>query len=178
MPRLWIGIVIASWLLAACGEGPQAPPSASTIPPLDTLPSAVSTDVGLPPTPPPDCVDDAAFVADLSLPDGSQAAPGEQLVKQWSVQNTGECDWGPGYRLIPALPNPLAGSTPIALYPARAGTLAVWQVSVLVPEASGEIIGRWQAQDPDGRAFGEEVYVVLEVTAATAAPAVEASATP
>jgi hypothetical protein len=109
-------------------------------------------------------------VNDLTLPDGSSAAPGDQLVKQWSVQNSGSCDWGPGYRLVPILPNPLDDTHPMALYPARAGTQAMWQVTVQVPEASGEVIGRWQAQNPDGVAFGQEVYVVLNVAPPTTLP--------
>ncbi len=123
-----------------------------------------------PPTQPANCVDDAAFISDLTLPDGSPAAPGDGLSKQWSVQNTGTCDWGPDYRLVPILPNPLADGNPVALYPARAGIQAIWQVSIHVPESEGEVIGRWQAQNPDGVAFGQEVYVVLEVASPTALP--------
>ena len=159
-----IAMTVCAVIVTACGEVPQVTPEATAV--LPTLPPAavVSPGAETPSSGQVDCVDDAAFVADLTLPDASSAVPGSQLTKQWSVQNTGTCDWGPDYRLVAILPNPLAGKEPIALYPAKAGTQAVWQVTVNVPDMEGEVIGRWQAQNPDGTAFGQEVYVVLEVS--------------
>jgi len=168
MRRLIPATFLLSWSLAACSSQQQATATPPVMPEVSSPQAVVTTHAS---TPPANCVDDAAFVADLTLPDGSTAAPGEELAKQWSVQNTGSCDWGPDYRLVPILPNPLADSNPIALYPARAGTQATWQVTVQVPESSGEVIGRWQAQNPDGVAFGQEVYVVLNVTPPTTLPA-------
>jgi hypothetical protein len=172
----WMGsLALISLIIGACGNAPQATPTVvvSEARPTASGPATQSPDTGS--TPQQDCVDDAAFVADLTLPDGSQVAPGDRLVKQWSVQNTGSCDWGPAYRLMPILPNPLSDDSPVALYPARAGTQAVWQVSLQAPNTPGEVIGRWQAQNPDGTAFGQEVYVVLVVMAAGASPSSEPS---
>lgn len=178
MKRWVIWIVLCGVVIPACGKAPRATPAtpealgppaagAASTPSLEAAPTAQQDN----------CVDDAAFISDLSLPDGTAAAPGDKLSKQWSVQNTGTCDWGPDYRLVPILPNPLSDSGPVALYPARAGTQAIWQVSIDVPNSEGEVIGRWQAQNPDGVAFGEQVYVVLEVTSPTAVPSA-ASPTP
>jgi hypothetical protein len=69
--------------------------------------------------------------------------------------------------MVPIPPNPLADSSPVALYPAKAGTQAIWQVTIRVPDSEGEVIGRWQAQNPAGVAFGQQVYVVLEVASPT-----------
>jgi hypothetical protein len=178
MRRLIPASLLLSLSLAACASQQQATPTPPVMSGVSTAQTAVTSQVSLPPTPPADCVDDAAFVADLTLPDGIQVTPGERLVKQWSVQNTGSCDWGPDYRLVPILPNPMAGDGAVALYPARAGTQAVWQVTVQAPESPGEAIGRWQAQAADGTPFGEQVYIVIEVSSPTASPTAETTVTP
>lgn len=116
------------------------------------------------------CVNDAVFLSDLTVPDGTVVQPGQVLDKRWSVRNAGTCDWGPDYRLIAVPPNPFAGEAPLALYPARAGADAVWQVMVRVPGQKGEIVGRWQAQAPDGTTFGQQVFIKIEVANTTATP--------
>jgi hypothetical protein len=176
-PRL-LGLALLVLILSACGGAPQATPTLikPAQRPTEANLQPETSDTG--PTPAPNCVDDAAFVADLTLPDGSEVAPGHNLVKQWAVRNTGTCDWGPDYRLVPILPNPLVGDSPVAVYPARAGAQGVWQVTVHVPESTGEVIGRWRAQNPDGLAFGQEVYVVLEVMPSAGTEPVGASPAP
>jgi next-to-BRCA1 protein 1 len=127
-------------------------------------------------TPEPPCANDAEFLADLTVPDGAQFLPGQTFVKRWSVKNAGTCDWGPGYRLVfvsgealTATPGS-AGQTEFALYPARAGTQAVWEVAMRAPDAPGEYLGRWQARDPQGNLFGGVVFVEIEVIPLPATP--------
>lgn len=128
------------------------------------------------PSPTLACVNDADFLADLTVPDGSQFLPGQELVKAWSVRNTGACDWGPGYRLVFLDGDPLTlvsagrARTEFALYPARAGAQAVWEVPMRAPDTPGEYVGRWQARDPEGRLFGRIVYIKLEVIALPGSP--------
>lgn len=165
-----MGLVSAACaLIAACsgGSGAANTPAPAT---LEVFVPAVVT-----PTPvsPPSadstamaetCENDARFVEDLTIPDGEHVAPGEEIDKRWSVQNTGSCDWGPGYRLVRISGDAFAGPDEIALYPARAGTDAIWQVLLEAPEFLGEYSSRWQAQAPDGSRFGDDVFVVVVVT--------------
>lgn len=44
----------------------------------------------------PKC-DDAQFVADLTVPDGTVFKPGQDFDKVWRVKNTGTCTWDEGY---------------------------------------------------------------------------------
>jgi len=111
------------------------------------------------------CTNDARFVEDLTIPDGDRVKPGEEIDKRWSVQNTGSCDWGPGYRLVRLSSDAFSGPDEVALFPARAGTGAVWQVILEAPEFQGEFRSRWQAQAPDRSLFGDDVFVVVEVAA-------------
>ena len=46
-----------------------------------------------------DCVNDAAFVEDVSLADGTEVTAGEDAVKTWRIRNTGTCPWTGDYQL-------------------------------------------------------------------------------
>jgi hypothetical protein len=163
--------LLASVLLAACGPSatpplvPPAPPTESAFP---------ATAVAFTQPPPPaatptfpairiPCTDDAAFLEDLSIPDGTRVVPGEEIDKRWSVRNTGTCDWGPGYRLVRTSTDGLGGPHDIPLYPARSGTDAVWQVIFTAPDQPGDYVSEWQAETPEGVRFGEEVFVYVVV---------------
>jgi hypothetical protein len=79
------------------------------------------------------------------------------------VENSGTCNWGPGYRLVRIGQDAFEGPEEIDLYPARAGATAVLQVALQAPEIPGEYISRWRAQAPDGSFFGEELYILIVV---------------
>jgi len=111
------------------------------------------------------CVNQARFIEDLTIPDGSRVQPGELLDKRWAVLNSGNCNWGPGYRLIRADAGNLEAPGELALYPARAGEPAVWQVLLTAPRAPGEYLASWQARSPSGEPFGDPVFVFFEVVA-------------
>lgn len=151
---------------------------AATLPPVtpSATPRPSQTPTALPPTAtltatPTEgpCVNDAAFIEDVTVPDGAQFLPTQLLVKQWRVRNTGTCDWGPGYRLVLVGGDPLTappGVTPqteFALFPAKAGAEAIWEIPMRAPDTPGTYIGRWEARDPQGILFGALVYVTIEV---------------
>lgn len=123
-------------------------------------PPAAATEA--PSTPGP-CLAEARFLEDLTIPDGSIVRPGEEVDKRWAVENAGTCDWGPGYALVRVSDDELGGPAEIDLYPARAGTRAVWQVVFLAPRNAGLYVSEWQARAPDGTRFGDEVFVDLVV---------------
>lgn len=128
---------------------------ATTPPPPD--------DVSALPTPTAPCLNSARFLADLTIPDGTVVTAGATIDKRWSVQNDGTCDWGPGYRLAHVAGDGLIGPEEVALFPARAGASAVWQVVLQAPETPGEYISQWQARAPDGTVFGDVVFVLVVV---------------
>lgn len=110
-----------------------------------------------------DCVDDARFLEDVTVPDGSKVAPGQWVDKRWAMENTGTCDWGPGYRLVPLGDNPMAGEREWALFPARSGAKAIWQVQFEAPSEPGDYIGEWGAVNPVGESFGTPVFTLIVV---------------
>jgi hypothetical protein len=159
-------VIAVAAAVACCSTraGTQEPPTLEVfVPALATPTHQVPTQVGATAAPIA-CADDARFIEDLTIPDGTHMDPGERIDKRWSVQNTGTCDWGPDYRLVRISGDALVGPDEIALYPARAGTDAVWQVVLDAPDFPGEYSSRWQAQAPDGTRFGDDVFVLIEVT--------------
>ncbi len=43
------------------------------------------------------CIDKAAFVLDVTIPDNSVVAPNTAFTKTWRLKNTGSCTWDHGY---------------------------------------------------------------------------------
>lgn len=117
-----------------------------------------------------DCLNDARFIEDLTIQDGTIVIPGERIDKRWSVQNSGTCDWGAGYSLVRLGDDPFLGEDEIALYPARAGSSAVWQVILEAPDEPGDYLSHWQAQNPQGYLFGDSVFLLVVVEEPTPVP--------
>lgn len=153
-------LFLALPLLAACTTAPS--PTATPLPAAPAAPTALETTV--PATESAECSDEAQFLEDLTIPDGSQLAAGEQAVKQWLVLNAGTCNWTNGYRLIRTDATSLVASAELALYPTRAGEQAMWEIVIEAPQAAGEYQASWQAQAPDGSLFGDPVFVLIQVS--------------
>jgi formylglycine-generating enzyme required for sulfatase activity len=116
--------------------------------------------------PPPPPTDDARFVADVTIPDGTVLAPGQSFVKTWRLRNSGTTTWGAGYQVAfvdghqmgAAGRNPLARSVP----PGREVDVSVTMVA---PQADGSYSARWVMQNERGTSFGPPVWVKVAVLA-------------
>ncbi len=90
---------------------------------------------------------------------------GETLAKRWRVQNSGSCNWNDQYSLrLIAGPN-LEAAEVLYLYPARSGTTADIEISLMAPAEAGVYRSAWQAYDPDAEPFGDPIFVEFEVLA-------------
>lgn len=141
---------------------PVAP--VATIPivsPPTAGPPAIPT-VVLPSATPP-CVDDLTYTQDLTIPDGSVMAPGQQIDKRWQVTNAGTCNWDERYQLKLIGGDSMGAPPSIPLYPARAGTQAILRILFTAPEAAGTYMCQWQAVGPDGMPFGDAFYMEIVV---------------
>ena len=115
------------------------------------------------PTTPAECTNVLAFVADETIPDGTEVQPGEMLDKRWRVKNAGTCNWDGRYRLRHIAGYALGAPEEMALFPARAGTEVVVRIVFQAPEDPGPYFSTWQAIDPQGRPFGDPIYMQIEV---------------
>ncbi len=171
----WLWLPLGAALLAGCASGvtPTVPPSTpgpTAFVDLQVVPVPTEAQVSLPAVPTAICSNDAEFLEDLTLPDGTKVLPGAELDKRWLILNRGGCGWGSEYRLVQIGDSRIQGPRELALYPAVAGGQATWQVPLVAPLEEGEYISRWQAQAPDGAAFGDEVYVLIVVDASPLTP--------
>ena len=142
------------------------------IPPPTPEPTAVPPPTATPGPPP--CIAAMKFVADLNVPDGTQFQPGQAFSKGWRVQNSGNCDWQPGFYLAFAF-----GNTPAARMsgqPApvgkiiKPGATADISVNLVAPGQPGTYQGFWQMHDADGTPFGERIWVQIVVPGAPPPP--------
>ncbi|NIS83531.1 MAG: hypothetical protein GTO14_25790 [Anaerolineales bacterium] len=158
--------------LPGCALESEAPSTIASTPLPMSVPAVLDTP--LPTSVKPQlaigCENESVFLEDLTIPDFTTVLPGEDLHKRWSVQNSGTCDWGPDYRLLRLGLDSFEGPLSLALYPARAGSTAVWEVDLKAPLEPGSYVSQWQAQAPDGSFFGEVVYILVLVENPTPTP--------
>jgi hypothetical protein len=163
-------------LMAGCAPAstpeptPQDAPAVPTFTPLPAPPTATTLPGATATVPEDDCINDAVFVEDVTIPDFSLAEPGETLDKRWLIQNSGTCDWDAGYRLVRLGVDDFVGPSELALFPAAAGSSAELRVELTAPDEPGEYISRWQAYSEDGVPFGQEIYLLIVVPTPTPEP--------
>jgi next to BRCA1 gene 1 protein len=177
-----LGLIIIFGLiggLAACTSGPRqspnslaetpgvfiAPPEVtptSTPKPQQTQLTAPTSEIAAP-SPTPNCINDLKFFQDLSIADGTIIQPGAKVDKRWMVENTGSCDWDQNYSLRLVQGDALNLATTQALVPAKSNTNAIIQLIFTAPDLPGEYISVWQAFDPAGVPFGEQIYLQIVV---------------
>jgi hypothetical protein len=125
-----------------------------------TLPVIVSATSALAATPTPVpsatvCTEDAKFVTDVTIPDGTVFNTPTAFTKTWRVQNTGTCPWDSTYTLRYVSGAQLEGPNSVAFSGAVApgGTLDI-SVNLKSPAAAGTYTGRWRLTNAAGNAFG------------------------
>ncbi len=105
---------------------------------------------------PQDC---AAFVTDVTIPDGTQFTPGASFQKIWRLKNCGNTTWGNGYsaqRVEGVLGTPFNVNTVI---PGQTIDLAL---NMIAPNTSGIYKTYYQLQGPSGL-FGPRFYMSIRV---------------
>jgi len=121
--------------------------------PSPTNPLFTSTPV-FPPTPSVLC-DAAAFVKDVTIPDGTVLGRGTNFTKVWRIQNTGSCTWTPFYSVVFVGGDGLGASTinsfPGYVYPGNYVDLAV---NMTAPDSNGQYQGFWELRNASGALFG------------------------
>jgi len=76
------------------------PTSAPTLPPPVSGPSQT-----------PNPCNQAMFIYDVTVPDGTIMSPNQRFTKTWLLKNIGTCTWTSGYHLVYISGNPMGGST-------------------------------------------------------------------
>ncbi len=112
--------------------------------------------------------DNAAFLSDVTIPDGTILAPGETFTKTWSFQNNGSCAWSTSYSLAFLSGNTLNGSTTALTSMVSSGGQINVSLALTAPTTAGTYTSYWRLQNATGTAFGQSVYVQIVVSGSAA----------
>ncbi len=102
------------------------------------------------------CTDAATFIADVTVPDGSQFAPYAGFMKTWRIKNNGSCTWDGRYKLVHAGGHTLGVSATAFALPATVapGQTIDLSVSMFAPAVPGTYQSDWKLQNPEAVPFG------------------------
>ena len=99
--------------------------------------------------------DSAAFVGDVTYPDGSSVPLGGAFTKIWRLQNSGTCTWNTSYALVfvtgERFSAPVAVPMPTNVGPGQTVDLAV---NLTAPNQSGHYTGYWKLRNSSNVLFG------------------------
>ena len=150
---------IPSTVAATATQAASLTPEAA-VQPTDT---AAPTNNPFEATPTDITCDDAIWVSDVTVPDGTQMTPGQDFVKTWKIKNTGSCTWGTGYTLIHGYDEKLDGIAEPLTTAVAPGEEVEVSVRFKASTNAGEHRSYWRMQNASGSAFGEFFYVSIVV---------------
>ena len=97
----------------------------------------------------------AAFVMDVTIPDGTIVAPSTPLIKTWRLKNIGNNTWTTGYSLMYVNGDQMGAPSlvPLPNEVAPGQTVDV-TVQMMSPAVQGHFRGNWMLQNAAGTPFG------------------------
>jgi hypothetical protein len=150
------------------------PTLVETSTPAPGTPTATWTPVVVTATPtatPTGCTLDAAFVADVTVPDGTVFEPGARIDKIWRIRNSGSCPWESGYTWVFVSGAQMGAAAFQAVPATAAGANVDIGVTMYAPSTSGDYTGYWRMKSSGGEVFGQTCSVRIVVPApVTATP--------
>ena len=99
--------------------------------------------------------DAAAFVADVTIPDGTAFAPGAPMVKTFRLKNVGTCTWSTDYAIVftsgSKMGAPSAVNLPTSVAP---GNTVDVTINMTAPSTPGHYRGNWMLRNASNVLFG------------------------
>jgi len=105
----------------------------------------------------------SAYFEDVTVPDGTEFAPGESFEKIWTIQNTGFCAWKANYMVRFFTGDSMSGLDTEIGRTVWSGRDAKISIALTAPALEGTYTGYWILADEYGTAFGMPFYVQLVV---------------
>jgi hypothetical protein len=122
-----------------------------------------------PPTPAPLC-DVGAFVADVTVPDGTQFNPNTPFTKTWRLKNVGTCTWTTSYAAVFDSGAQMGALSSVNLTQnVPPGNTVDMSINMTAPATNGSYQGNWKLRNASGVIFGlgstatKTFYVTIEV---------------
>ncbi len=191
-------IILAAFLLSACGGSPVTTQSPVTEPPLVTnVTSAPSTNAPPTPTPTPaapvtaapdtstptaaapsptptpaSCEDNASFVLDVTVPDNTVFTPGAAFTKVWRIKNTGYCTWSNQYTLVYKSGDQMGAPDTLPLSETKPNDTLDISVNMTAPTENRIFRGNFEIHSPSGATLAIDksklLWVIIKVVSTTA----------
>ena len=136
------------------------PSNTPTIEPTESLPTATVTPFPTATPKPGEVIEDgcleAAFIADVTIPDKTEIDADHQFIKTWRLQNTGTCTWTTQYKLVFKSGNRMhtPDETNAIILPVEPGKMIDISVTLRAPLTAGTYKGFWIMEDQYGNPFG------------------------
>jgi hypothetical protein len=151
--------VAAEQTIAALPTETPTPTATDTPEPTQT-PTPTETPIPEPsqteePTAVVDC-DEATFIEDVTIPDGTDLEPGTAFTKTWRLLNAGTCSWTPNYKLIFVSGEQMSGpaSQQLVNLEVPPGASIDVSVNLVAPSKIGTYRGYWMLKNTAGVPFG------------------------
>lgn len=106
---------------------------------------------------------DAVYVVDVAIPDGTTLAPGEIFTKTWRLKNIGYCQWTTSYAIGYAYGVQMDGTDTKLPNTVDPGDKVDVSVVMIAPKDIGWYTGWWRLKTDTGVYFGEFIYVSIQV---------------
>ena len=114
-----------------------------------------STFTNVPPIQPITKCDAAAFVTDVTFPDGAVVGRGSNFTKIWRIKNVGTCTWNTSYAVVYVSGEKFGAansvSLPVQVAPGQTVDVAI---NLTAPGADGRFRGNWKLRNSSGILFG------------------------
>ncbi len=108
--------------------------------------------------------DDAKYVSDVSVPDGTVYAPNQEFVKTWKIVNAGTCTWKSGYKLVyGGYTVQMSGQAVTLGKDVVPGEQVDISIVLRAPSTTGEHLSAWRMSNDQGFPFGEFLWVKIVV---------------
>ena len=115
----------------------------------------------------------ALFIKDVTIPDGTVLAPNQAFTKIWRLKNTGSCTWTAAYNLVQVSGTEMGRRTSPLLVSVAPGQEMDLAVDLVAPAAPGKYQGDWMLRSGDGSTFGigaganKAFWVAIKVASST-----------
>jgi len=115
------------------------------------------------PSPTDQFCDNAIWVADVSVQDGTEMSPGQGFEKIWRIKNTGSCIWEAGYELVFGYGEEMSGQARNLNSIVNPEETMEVTVVFTAPLTAGAYQSYWRMRNAAGANFGEFFYVDIVV---------------
>jgi hypothetical protein len=121
------------------------------------------------------CTNNAAFVGDVTVPDGTSFNAGQTFNKTWRVTNNGTCTWGAGYQFVFVAGEAMATTNSIPVPVTAPGATIDLTIAMTAPATPGQHSGQWRLRASNGTLFGPTLTAKINTLGAPASSSSSAS---